>query len=95
MVNLAACAEKKFKATAAKENISVQALIDQEIIPQDSLNLEEIAGLELAGEQTVHSSVSRIPFFLIHAVCLAAFFLPFHWYWVALAVGMYYLRMFG
>ena len=73
----------------------MQAFIDKEIIPQDSLELEETSGHGLEDEHKVHSAVSRVPFFLIHAVCLAAFFLPFHWYWVALAVGMYYLRMFG
>ena len=77
----------------------MQALIEHEIIPPDALDdmleHEERSVLEPDGEPKVHRSVSRIPFFLIHAVCLAALFLPFHWYWVALAVGMYYVRMFG
>ncbi|MGC4113871.1 MAG: acyl-CoA desaturase [Myxococcales bacterium] len=38
---------------------------------------------------------STIPFFLVHAAALAALFFPLRWEMVALAVGSYYLRMFG
>jgi hypothetical protein len=38
---------------------------------------------------------SSIPFALVHVAALAAFFLPLRWEMVALAVGSYYLRMFG
>jgi len=34
-------------------------------------------------------------FVAMHVACLGAFLLPFHWRYVWLAVGMYYLRMFG
>jgi stearoyl-CoA desaturase (delta-9 desaturase) len=39
--------------------------------------------------------VSSLPFFAIHAACLWAFFLPFHWWDVVACLGFYYLRMFG
>ncbi len=38
---------------------------------------------------------SVILFFLLHASCLAVFFVPFRWSWVALAAGLYFVRMFG
>jgi stearoyl-CoA desaturase (delta-9 desaturase) len=39
--------------------------------------------------------VTSIPFFLIHALALTAFFLPFHWYYPVVALGLYWARMFG
>ena len=36
-----------------------------------------------------------IPFLLIHLAVLVAFFIPFELWYVGLAVGLYYLRMFG
>jgi stearoyl-CoA desaturase (Delta-9 desaturase) len=36
-----------------------------------------------------------VGFFLIHAGCLAAFFLPIRWEWIALAIGSYLIRMFA
>jgi stearoyl-CoA desaturase (delta-9 desaturase) len=39
------------------------------------------------------SSVSL--FLALHAACLAVFFVPFRWSYVALAAGMYFLRMFA
>jgi stearoyl-CoA desaturase (Delta-9 desaturase) len=33
------------------------------------------------------------PFLLVHALTLLVFFVPFHWGWVALAVGLYFARM--
>src|SRR5688572_33375201 len=41
------------------------------------------------------SIVKPLPFFLMHAACLLALVVPFSWSMVGLAVGMYYLRMFG
>jgi stearoyl-CoA desaturase (delta-9 desaturase) len=38
--------------------------------------------------------VRTIPFFLIHASCLAVFFVPLRWKWVALMVALYAVRMF-
>ncbi len=38
---------------------------------------------------------SVVPFGLIHLGCFAALGLPFHWKYVALALGSYYVRMFG
>jgi len=34
-------------------------------------------------------------FIAIHVACLSAFFIPFHWKYVGLALAMYYIRMFG
>jgi len=34
-----------------------------------------------------------VPFLLAHALVALAFFLPFHWSYVALAVGLYFARM--
>ena len=36
-----------------------------------------------------------IPFVLLHAGCIAAFFVPFRWSWVELMLAMYAVRMFG
>jgi stearoyl-CoA desaturase (Delta-9 desaturase) len=36
-----------------------------------------------------------LPFFAVHAACLLVFVVPFSWPMVALAIGLYYLRMFG
>lgn len=71
----------------------MQALIEQEVIPHDSLEPEEKHAPQ--GEKKVRNAVTSGPFWAIHAACLAAFFLPFHWYWVGLAVAFYYIRMFG
>ncbi len=45
-----------------------------------------------AREETLNW-VSSIPFFAVHLACFAAFFLPFHWWDVAAAAGLYYFRM--
>src|SRR4051794_36820299 len=39
--------------------------------------------------------LASTPFILMHLAMLAAFFVPFHWKWVALCIGSYYLRMFA
>lgn len=39
--------------------------------------------------------VTSIPYFALHAVCFAAFFVEFHWEYVLIAVASYYVRMFG
>ena len=36
-----------------------------------------------------------IPFVLLHVGCVAVFFIRFRWSWVALALAMYAVRMFG
>ncbi|NYF78614.1 acyl-CoA desaturase [Granulicella arctica] len=36
-----------------------------------------------------------VPFFVIHMACLAVFFIPFRWSYVAWAVALYIIRMFG
>lgn len=40
-------------------------------------------------------SVTLLPFFLVHVVALGVFLLPFKWWYLALAVALYYVRMFG
>jgi stearoyl-CoA desaturase (delta-9 desaturase) len=39
--------------------------------------------------------ISSIPFFAVHLAALGAFFVGFHWYYPVVAIGLYYLRMFG
>ncbi len=39
--------------------------------------------------------LTSIPFFVIHALALAAIFTPFKWWYPLLALGSYYVRMFG
>ena len=39
--------------------------------------------------------VKALPFLLVHLAALAAFLVPFEARWVGLAIGLYYLRMFG
>ena len=39
--------------------------------------------------------ITSIPFFLLHLAALGAFFVPFEPWYVALAIGLYYVRMFG
>ena len=39
--------------------------------------------------------ITSIPFFLVHAAALGAFLVPFEAWYAALAVGLYYVRMFG
>lgn len=41
------------------------------------------------------SLVKSIPFILVHVAALGAFLFPFKAWYVGLAVGLYYLRMFG
>jgi stearoyl-CoA desaturase (delta-9 desaturase) len=36
-----------------------------------------------------------IPFFTIHLLALGVFFVPFHWSYLAVALGLYVVRMFG
>jgi len=39
--------------------------------------------------------LASAPFFLMHLAVFTAFLVPFHWGWVALCIGSYYLRMFA
>ena len=39
--------------------------------------------------------VTSLPFFAIHLAAVGVVFFPFHWWYVGVAVGLYYLRMFG
>jgi stearoyl-CoA desaturase (delta-9 desaturase) len=39
--------------------------------------------------------VASFPFFAVHLLALGAFFVRFRWWYPALAVALYYLRMFG
>ncbi len=38
--------------------------------------------------------LKSLPFFLIHLTCLAVLFIRFHWWYLPLAVGLYFGRMF-
>ncbi|HEX2253394.1 MAG TPA: acyl-CoA desaturase [Thermoanaerobaculia bacterium] len=49
--------------------------------------------IELSGPPRLRLSPKIIPFFAVHAACIAAFWLPFSWSLVGLAVGLYVLRM--
>lgn len=42
-----------------------------------------------------HFRSKSVPFYAIHLGVIAAFFVPFEWSYLAVAVGLYYLRMFG
>lgn len=39
--------------------------------------------------------IKSIPFFVIHIAALSVLFFPFHWGYLALCIGSYYLRMFA
>lgn len=49
----------------------------------------------MSEERSVFFRLRSVPFYVIHLGCLAVFFVPFSWQYVVLAVGLYYLRMFG
>jgi stearoyl-CoA desaturase (delta-9 desaturase) len=49
----------------------------------------------IAERPKLELTVSSIPFFAVHAACLAAFWLPFSWRWVGLAAALYFIRMFA
>jgi stearoyl-CoA desaturase (delta-9 desaturase) len=49
--------------------------------------------IELDRPQKITWSWKVAPFIGVHLACLAAFFVPFAWGWVALALGLYLLRM--
>jgi len=54
-----------------------------------------MATAELALRATDRISVMHsIPFFAAHAVCLAAFFVEFHWYYPLVSILLYYVGMF-
>ena len=38
---------------------------------------------------------NAVPFLLVHVACLGVFLVPFEGWYVGLAVGLYYVRMFG
>jgi stearoyl-CoA desaturase (delta-9 desaturase) len=39
--------------------------------------------------------ITSLPFIAIHLLALGAFFVKFHWYYPVVALGLYYIRMFG
>lgn len=41
------------------------------------------------------TATAAIPFLLVHVACLGVFLVPFEGWYVGLAVGLYYVRMFG
>ncbi len=45
-------------------------------------------------ERARYMTWNVLPFVLMHVACFAAFFAPFHWSYLALAVALYYVRMF-
>jgi len=51
--------------------------------------------IEFEGHPEIRWNVKIVPFFLVHVACLAAFWLPVSWGMVALAAGLYLVRMFG
>jgi stearoyl-CoA desaturase (delta-9 desaturase) len=51
--------------------------------------------IEFEGPQKIQWHWKILPFFLVHVACLSVFFLPFAWWMVGLAAGLYVLRMFG
>lgn len=51
--------------------------------------------IEFEGRPEIRWNLKIVPFFLVHAACLAAFWLPVSWGLVALCAGLYLVRMFG
>ena len=49
--------------------------------------------LSLASDRPHWSNA--VPFLLVHVACFGAFLVPFEAWYVGLAVGLYYVRMFG
>jgi len=45
-------------------------------------------------EQPRYTTVTALPFLLMHLACAAVFFVPFRWSYVLWALGLYYARMF-
>ncbi len=52
----------------------------------------EISSPDLSEDRTVAKSAS-IPFFAVHLLALAIFFVDFKWWYPVVAIGMYYFRM--
>jgi stearoyl-CoA desaturase (delta-9 desaturase) len=48
-----------------------------------------------AARRMMDRRISTIPFYAIHVLALGAFFVKFHWYYPVVALGLYYVRMFG
>jgi stearoyl-CoA desaturase (delta-9 desaturase) len=42
----------------------------------------------------VYFKLNNLPFWIFHVACLAVFFMPFHWSYLALCFGLYFIRMF-
>jgi len=45
-------------------------------------------------KQPRYTTVTALPFLLMHLACAAVFFVPFRWSYVLWALGLYYARMF-
>ena len=57
--------------------------------------VEGARSLSSPGEADRFNWIKAIPFILVHVVALGVFLIPFKARYVGLAVGLYYLRMFG
>ncbi len=68
----------------------------QQAAPQEDRVLEsEVARREAQAAGKNYRVSSVILFVALHLSCLAVFFVPFRWSYVAIAAGLYFLRMFG
>lgn len=56
---------------------------------------DRILGIPIFPTRHGNLTVENIPYFLFHLIPIAAFFVPFSWNLVAMAVGLYVVRMFA
>jgi stearoyl-CoA desaturase (delta-9 desaturase) len=59
------------------------------------VQVEKALTLSSPGASDRPRLINAIPYLLVHLACLGAFLVPFEARYVGLAVGLYYLRMFG
>lgn len=64
-------------------------------VPRAGDDAEAVAPPRTPDSSKAVRALKAVPFFAVHFACILAFFVPFSWSLVALAVGLYYLRMFG
>jgi stearoyl-CoA desaturase (delta-9 desaturase) len=65
-------------------------------VPAEARDLAEDAPPPIVRDKSRFvRGLKSLPFFGVHAACLLAFWMPFNWRLVALAVALYYVRMFG
>jgi stearoyl-CoA desaturase (Delta-9 desaturase) len=69
--------------------------IDLGGVPGEDAHSMERPSARSSGSRDRIDWLTSIPFFAIHAAALGVFFVRFHWVYPLVALGLYYLRMFG